>query len=99
MGCNTYFYEVNDKREKVQDLSNTVFAGVGNLNRSGVDFWLDGDLELNKQQVLDFLPKWRESIIAAYEGDESVFSISRLQLIKDNVSKLDDSIKISVKFF
>lgn len=98
MGCNTYFYEVNSKGQKVQDLSNTVFGGVGNLNRSGFDFWLDGDLKLNKQEVLDFLPKWRASIIDNY-GQESVFSEQLLQQIKDNVSKLDDSIKIWVSFF
>ena len=99
MGCNTYFYEVDSKGKRVRQLTNDVFDGVGNLNRSGWDFWLDGDLELNKQQVLDFLPKWRKSIIANYDGDESLFSESRLQLIMNNVSNLDDNIKIRVEFF
>ena len=95
MSANTYFYLLRDNVQT--DVSDTIFCGIGNLNRSGWGY--DGERILTKKELLVFLPVWRLQVIENYDGDSSIFPEETLVKIVENVQKeILDTDKIAIEF-
>lgn len=96
MSVNTYFYLLrgNVRRE----VSDTIFCGIGNRNRSGWGYY--GNEILTKKELLEFLPVWRLNVIENYDGDSSMFPEETLIEIIENVQKeILDTDKIRIEFW
>ena len=83
MSVNTYFYLIRDNVQT--DVSDTIFCGIGNLNRSGWGYYCNE--VLTKKGLLQFLPAWRLNVIENYDGDSSMFPEETLVKIVENVKK------------
>lgn len=95
MSVNTYFYLLRDNVQS--EVSDTIFCGIGNRNRSGWGYY--GDKILTKKELLVFLPVWRLTFIDNYDGDTSVFPEETLVKIIENVQKeILDTDKIGIEF-
>lgn len=95
MSVNTYFYLLRDNVQK--EVSNTIFCGIGNRNRSGWGYY--DNKVLTKKELLEFLPVWRLSVIENYDGDSSMFPEETLVEIVENVQKeILDTDKIGIEF-
>lgn len=96
MSVNTYFYLLRDNVQK--EVSNTIFCGIGNRNRSGWGYY--DNKVLTKKELLEFLPVWRLSVIENYDGDSSMFPEETLIEIVENVQKeVLDTDKIGIEFW
>ena len=96
MSVNTYFYLLHDNAQT--EVSNTIFCGIGNLNRSGWGYY--DKKVLNKKELLEFLPEWRLKVIENYDGDSSMFPEETLAEIIENVQKeILDTDKIRIEFW
>lgn len=96
MSVNTYFYLLRDNVQK--EVSNTIFCGIGNRNRSGWGYY--ENKILTKKELLEFLPVWRLSVIENYDGDSSMFPEETLIEIVENVQKeVLDTDKIGIEFW
>lgn len=96
MSVNTYFYLLRDNVQT--DVSDTIFCGIGNKNRSGWGYY--GNKVLTKKELLEFLPVWRLEVIENYDGDSSMFPEETLVEIIENVQKeILDTDKIGIEFW
>ena len=96
MSVNTYFYLLRDNVQT--EVSNTIFCGIGNRNRSGWGYY--DNKVLTKKELLEFLPVWRLSVIENYDGDSSMFPEETLVEIVENVQKeILDTDKIGIEFW
>ena len=96
MSVNTYFYLIRDNVQT--EVSNTIFCGIGNRNRSGWGYY--GKEVLTKKELLEFLPEWRLKVIENYDGDSSMFPEETLAEIIENVQKeILDTDKIRIEFW
>lgn len=97
MSVNTYFYLLRDNVQT--EVSDTIFCGIGNLNRSGWGYECD-IRTLTKKELLTFLPGWRLNVIENYDGDSSMFPEEELLKIIENVQKeILDTDKIRIEFW
>ena len=95
MSVNTYFYLIRDNVQT--EVSDTIFCGIGNLNRSGWGYYCKE--VLTKKGLLEFLPAWRLNVIENYDGDSSMFPEETLVKIVENVQKeILDTDKIKIAF-
>ena len=95
MSVNTYFYLLRDNVQT--EVSDTIFCGIGNRNRSGWGYC--GEMILTKKELLTFLPVWRLDVIDNYDGDSSMFPEETLVKIVENVQKeILDTDKIAIEF-
>lgn len=95
MSVNTYFYLLRDNVQT--EVSDTIFCGIGNRNRSGWRYY--GEMILTKKELLAFLPVWRLKVIDNYDGDTSIFPEETLVEIIENVQKeILDTDKIGIEF-
>lgn len=95
MSVNTYFYLLRDNVQT--EVSDTIFCGMGNLNRSGCGYY--GERVLTKKELLEFLPVWRLNVVGNYGGDSSMFPEETLAEIIQNVQKeVLDTDKIGIEF-
>ena len=96
MSVNTYFYLLRDNVQT--EVSDTIFCGIGNRNRSGWGYY--DNKVLTKKELLEFLPVWRLSVIENYDGDSSMFPEETLIEIVENVQKeVLDTDKIGIEFW
>ena len=96
MSVNTYFYLLRDNVQT--EVSDTIFCGIGNRNRSGWGYY--DNKVLTKKELLEFLPVWRLSVIENYDGDSSMFPEETLIEIVENVQKeILDTDKIRIEFW
>ena len=96
MGTNTQFYLI--KKTKKVDVTDTIFEGIGNLNRSG--WGCHPEMEFRtKKRVLQWLPQYREQVIENYDGDETVFPMQTYEDIVSNLEQLPDKIHLFVEYF
>lgn len=97
MSVNTYFYLLRDNVQT--EVSDTIFCGMGNLNRSGWGY--EGDKKtLTKKELLLFLPLWRLNVVGNYGGDSSMFPEEAFVKIVENVQKdILDTDKIRIEFW
>lgn len=95
MSANTYFYLLRDNVQT--DVSDTLFCGMGNIDRSGWGY--SGKMILTKRELLVFLSIWRLNIVGNYGGDSSMFPEEALVKIVENVQKeILDTDKIAIEF-
>lgn len=95
MSVNTYFYLLRDNVQT--DVSDTIFCGIGNRNRSGWGYY--GKRILTKKELLAFLPVWRLNVVGNYGGDSSMFPEETLVEIIENVqNEILDTDKIGIEF-
>lgn len=97
MSCNVYFYN----NETQEDLSDSVFLGVGNGNRSGSRTpWgsISGDCIKTVAEIKQDIPKWIDMVKKSYDDFTEVYdSLDGAKIeILNNLEKLPPDLEIEI---
>lgn len=97
MSCNVYFYN----NETQEDLSDSVFLGVGNRNRSGSRTpWgsISGDCIKTVAEIKNDIPVWIAMVKESYSDFKELrdYLDEALPKIMENLDKLPQDLEIYI---